>query len=549
MRRWWVRSILAAVLVPLLAASPAAVGQGAPAGQIRHLVVLFPENQSFDHYFATYPVAANPPGSPRFEPTPNTPSVNGLSGPLLANNPNARNPFRLDRSQAYVCDQSANYANEQKAYNRGLVDRFVEPLANGPKHTDADEDPGTRKPGAYCANDGPGAYYTVMGYYDGNTVTALWQYAQHFALSDNSFGTTFGQSTIGALHLVAADTSGVLCGPAKGVYGSVPACGDQGAAPAGSTSVAAPATGETGTLVTDVDPFWDICSKPDAGELLALQAPTIGDRLSQAGVTWGWFQGGFALDPATGACTAAHALEAYDRALGQDPATDPALQPDYIPHHEPFQYFASTANPAHLPPSSTAMVGRTDQANHQYDLSAFWQAAESGNLPTVSFLKPPGYQDGHPGRSDALDEQQFLVETVNRLGRLPEWSSMAIVIAWDDSDGWYDHVMPPIVNRSHTPLDTGCGAESQGAPGRCGYGPRLPLLLISPYARRNYVSHTLTDQTSITRFVEDRWLGGQRLTDASFDNLAGSLLDMFDFGAPPAPALVLDPATGLPGSP
>ncbi len=110
---------------------------------------------------------------------------------------------------------------------------------------------------------------------------------------------------------------------------------------------------------------------------------------------------------------------------------------------------------------------------------------------------------------------------------------MAVIIAWDDSDGWYDHVMPPIVNQSNTPLDFLCGSRTDGPGARCGYGPRLPLLVISPYAKENYVSHALTDQTSILRFIEDNWLGGKRISPISFDNIAGSLDDMFDFS--PAP--------------
>jgi len=108
---------------------------------------------------------------------------------------------------------------------------------------------------------------------------------------------------------------------------------------------------------------------------------------------------------------------------------------DYIPHHQPFQYFASTANPGHLPPDSVAMIGRTDQANHQYDLADFWAAVDAGNLPSVSFLKAPAYQDGHAGYSDPLDEQEFLVSTINRLQRTSDWQDMAIVILYDDSDG------------------------------------------------------------------------------------------------------------------
>ena len=239
-------------------------------------------------------------------------------------------------------------------------------------------------------------------------------------------------------------------------------------------------------------------------------------------------------------------MEAFDRATGVDPATDKLRFPDYVPHHNPFQYFASTANPRHLPPTSLAMVGKTDQARHLYDLDWFWKAAAAGHLPSVSFLKAPTYQNGHPGNSNPLDEQAFLVRTINRLQSLPQWKDMAIVLMADDSDGWYDHVMPPIVNRSNTPLDTLCGTVSDGPGARCGYGPRLPLLVISPYARENYVSHALTDQTSVLRFIEDNWLGGERMSEISFDRIAGPLDDMFDFDKPAMRRLVLDPATGLP---
>jgi phospholipase C len=127
---------------------------------------------------------------------------------------------------------------------------------------------------------------------------------------------------------------------------------------------------------------------------------------------------------------------------------------------------------------------------------------------------------------------------------------MAVIIAYDDSDGWYDHVMPPIVNQSNMIADalTGpgsCGQAASGAyQGRCGYGPRLPLLVISPYAKRNFVDSTLTDQTSILRFIEDNWDLG-RIGNQSFDAKAGSLLNMFDFQKKPRnDHLYLDPATG-----
>src|SRR6516225_11418773 len=135
----------------------------ATATPIQHLVVIFDENISFDHYFGTYPNALNPMGEPRFTAAPDTPAVNGLSPSFIDHNTNSTKPFRLDRSMASTCDNDNHYADEQKAYDGGLLDKF-------PEHTSAI--------GAGCT---PGL---AMGYYDGNTVTALWNYAQHFALSD-----------------------------------------------------------------------------------------------------------------------------------------------------------------------------------------------------------------------------------------------------------------------------------------------------------------------------------------------------------------------------
>ena len=179
-------------------------------------------------------------------------------------------------------------------------------------------------------------------------------------------------------------------------------------------------------------------------------------------MTWGWFQGGFTRTP-DGKCSTSHPLEAFDRAVGVDPRTDPLKFQDYVPHHNPFQYFASTANPLHLPPTSVAMVGKTDQANHLYDLTWFWQAARAGHLPAVSFLKAPGLPEraSRATRTRSTSRRSWST-TLNRLQQLPEWRSMAVIIAADDSDGWYDHVMPPIVNQSNTPLDFRAAAAPTG---------------------------------------------------------------------------------------
>jgi len=119
----------------------------------------------------------------------------------------------------------------------------------------------------------------------------------------------------------------------------------------------------------------------------------------------------------------------------------------------------------------------------------------------VSFLKAARAQDGHPANSSPLDEQVFLVSTINFLQTLPQWNEMAVIIAWDDSDGWYDHVLGPIVNQSTSSADAlsgagacGTGANSlAGIQSRCGYGPRLPLVVVSPFAKENFVDGTITD--------------------------------------------------------
>jgi phospholipase C len=502
----------------------AAEAQTGTSTPIKHLVVIFQENISFDHYFGTYPKALNPAGQPRFIAKPGTPAVNGYTDGLLYNNPNAlntavngngaTNPFRLDRTQASTNDQDHDYTPEQQAFNGGLMDSF-------PKYTGTPGPPPNGQPTSGL----------VMGYYDGNTVTAYWNYAQRFAMSDNSYGTNFGPSTDGALNLIS--------GQLNGVSDQINASGDVVSDGGGGY-----------TLVSDADPIGDVCSTT-TGAQLSMSGMNIGDLLNAAGISWGFFEGGFDLSVKN-----ANGTTGCARSTTSTVTMSPKA--DYIPHHEPFQYYTSTQNLKHTRPTSPSTVGiNGDPANHQYDTHDFFDAVNAGNFPTVSFLKAPGYQDGHAGYSDPLDEQTFVVNVINFLQQQSDWANTAVVIAYDDSDGWYDHQMGPIVNQSATSMDaltapgqcgTGKGALAgvtiQHAQGRCGYGPRLPLLVISPYAKRNYVDHTVTDQTSILRFIEDNWLGGQRIT-GSFDNLAGRLNTMFEFGNPDTTPYILDESTGL----
>ena len=400
------------------------------AAVIKHVVVIFGENISFDHYFGTYPTAANPGSDAvKFTAATGTPVPNNLvSQNLLTVNPNtsvangagASLPFRLDPAQAATNDQDHNYGPEQTAFDGGKMDLF--PLSVG-----------TPDSAALATSTGAQAIATTnaltMGYYDGNTVTGLWNYAQHYALNDHSFGTTFGPSTVGAINLVAGQTNGVI----------------------NPTNVASAtiADGNGGlTDIGDADPTGDLCSSTSSN--FSMSGTNIGDLLNTAKVTWGFFEGGFDL-------TQTNANGSTGCGRNTTSAITNTLKADYIPHHEPFQYYASTSNLNHLRPTSVAMVGSTDQANHQYDTHDFTDALAAGTMPAVSFLKAPGYQDGHGGYSDPLDEQTFVINMVNAIEQSSFWNSTAIIIAYDDSDGWYDH-LTNFVNGSATTADTLNGA-------------------------------------------------------------------------------------------
>jgi phospholipase C len=487
---WFGKEFGGLILACLMAASPArsaSAADQATTTPIRHVVVIFDENNSFDHYFGVYPRALNPAGEPAFNAAPGTPEVNGLTPALLTKNPNSVQPFRLDRSMGTTCDNDNHYADEQKAYDGGLLDKFPE---------------STSAVGAGCQ---PGLN---MGYYDGNTVTALWNYAQHFAMSDNFFDTEFGTTVMGHLNLISGQTHQTSVQTISGKVAN-------------------------GSIIANVEAGFDDCVTTSTGTPVQMTSRNLGDLLNAKGISWGWFYADF------------------PQSAGSQPIT--SCPSTYNSHYAPFQYYKSTSNTHHLPPSSPAAIGTpTDQANHNYTVNDFWTAANSGNMPAVSFLKPATAQTGHPADSSPLAEQQFLVQTINALQRLPEWKSMAIMITYDDSDGWYDHVMPPIVNQSNDPAqDTLLGAAGMcgtAAPGayldRCGYGARIPFLVISHYAKRNFVSHALNDLTSVTRFIEDNWDLG-RLGDQSFDALAGSILDLFDFtSGTRAKKVFLDETTG-----
>jgi phospholipase C len=511
------------------------------ATPIKHLVVIFSENISFDHYFGTYPYATNTDGTP-FVAKPGTPTVNGLYteitskgpiGPLLTANPNTYNPQRLGPSQAWTSDQNHAYTPEQLADDLGRQDMFVQ-------HTESANAAGCGV--QYCE---PGV---SLDYFDGNTVTGLWNYAQNYAMSDNDYDTVFGPSTPGALDVTSGSTGGGYAVDPND--SSTP-----GVETADPGSVYNPSNGTDGTIYGDIDPYYDQCSDSShtgtSPEAIST-TPNIGDLLNAQHVTWGWFQGGFAPTSTNSGGAVCGSSSSFTVTNSNGTATETAN--NYVPHHNPFQYNATTANPAHLAPTSLSEIGYTDQANHQYDISDFTDALNGtggAQLPAVSYLKPPAINNAHPGNSDPLEEQQFDVNTINAIEQSKYWSSTAIIITYDDSDGWYDHVAPPVISGSNTSLDTPVCSTVPTTVGtdaaRCGYGDRLPFIVISPYTRENYVSHNMTDTASVVKFIEDNWLHGQTIP-GSYDSVSGSIDapgGLLDFHVRPhLQPVILDPTTG-----
>jgi phospholipase C len=535
---------------------------------IKHVVVIFGENESFDHYYGTYPNALNPEGEPTFTAASGTPTVNGLTSTLLTANPTVSNtanpkgtninPFRLDRSQAATESQNHDYTAEQLAADGGKMDLY--PLNTGNN-------------GASSGNVF-GEAGLVMGYFDGNTVTAMWNYAQNFAMSENAYTDTYGPSTPGAIAVVSGQHNGAVV-----TSGGAVVAGTSGTSP--SSAVVYDTQGGW-TLIGDLDPTGDACTVAAGSTTTAsMTSKNIGDLLNSANITWGGFMGGFNLTTVNANGTTGCKRSTYSPVLG-------LTESDFVQHHAWFQYYTSTQNLAHTRPTSTALIGYTDPldstatpVHHQYDVNDFFTAVNSGNFPSVSFLKAPAISDAHPGNSDPLDEQAFVTSVVNFLEQQPDWKNTAVIVTYDDSDGWYDHQMTTpttssfdstsaqssgvngaAVNttRSITGADQlsgagsctatgavqGIGVNGGAVNGRCGPGTRIPFLVISPYAKPNYVDNsTVITQASVIRFIEDNWLSSQRIGQGSNDANSGSIMSLFNFTTTtPNAALYLDSNTG-----
>jgi len=467
----------------VLAAGPmAAIPAGAESDRgthspIKHTIILYQENISFDHYFGTFGHGSN--GIPAGATLSHT-GASGTYGPYA--------PTQLSgATQSRTCDVDHGYADMVKMANHGAMDQFLQ-FGNNKTVTNPSSSSASTCPKFEIAAPAPGAGLQALanGYYTGTAGDAnaplqnYWRLASQYTLADNFFQGVYGPSTPGAEWLVAA----------------------------------------TNNTPGDPNPIGDVCDDYPAS-INPQNIPNLGEEASAAGTSWAWFQGGF------GSCSPANPTGT-----------------GYSAHHDPFQYFTSTADLNH----TYAMVPTFDSPNanqHQRDLSLLYDAlsgtAVGGtvpSLPAISWVKAPQVDDGHPAYSGPALEDAFVGDLAARIQSSPYWKDTALFIAFDETGGWWDHVAPPDLGGpfatwvNGVPNLTGC--QYPGIPGaacgEAGLGPRMPVLVVSPFAQQGFVDHDLLNTASLDQWVE--W--NHRLPALGVwgdrDMNAGSLRGAFIFG-------------------
>jgi phospholipase C len=307
-------------------------------------------------------------------------------------------------------------------------------------------------------SDGQGM---TMGYYHTANLPLAAE-AQKYTLCDHFFHAAFGGSMINHIWAIAAATPLFPNAPASEVV----------TLDANGNVVKNGGVTPDGYAVNDLQPAnppHSSSTNPQS-RVPAQTMPTIGDRLSEKGITWAWF------------------------AEGWNAAASGSAPGGFAFHHQPFVYFEKYA------------PGTDARSQHLKDLSDFDRAAAAGELPAVSFIEPTENHSEHPGSSLLAGENEVL-RIVNEVRNSPNWHSTAIFITYDENGGFWDHVPPPAADR-------------------WGPGVRVPTIVISPLARKGFVDHTTYDTTSLLAFIEHRWsLAPLATRDAAVNDMTAA----FDF--------------------
>jgi phospholipase C len=450
-----VRSGVVVLIALALAACAVVGGRGSAArAPVDHLVVLFLENRSFDHLFGTYPGAEG------------LAAYHGRQADREGR-PYARLPHPLGRDGK----PDPRFPGDLPNAPFPML-KFVGPFdeTNNPVHrffhmqrqygAGADGVP----MGKWVAEGTSGG--TTMGYYERPAIPAQWRLAEEFVLFDHWFQGIHGGSLANHFYLISA-------GLAR--YPDAPAALRVKAAADGRLDGE---VDEEGNVVNNLDPPYP---PQRVRQILGVPqtVPTIADRLDAAGVSWAWYATGWG----AGADAVRHGL---------------------VPHHNPFQYVKR-------------IMETPDGRAHIRDAGEFTAALRDGTLPAVAFVKPHARDNAHAVSSTVGAGDRWISDMVRAVMASRYWSRVAVIVTYDEGGGWFDHVLPPAVDRF-------------------GYGTRVPTLIISPYARRGVVDHHVYDHASILALIEWRF-GLAPLTDR--DRRAAAPLAAFDFSQPPRPPVVL----------
>ena len=419
------------LLTALTLAAGSVMASEPPLAKIDHILVIYLENWSFDALFGSFPGAnglANAEAAAiqvdkEGKPYAVLPPVidTGLTPPA----PDARFPENLP-NQPF--DIGRYVPPDQKTGD--LIHRF---------YTNQQQIDGGKNDKYVAWSD---AKALALGHRDGSG-TRLWQLAREYTLADNFFQGSFGGSFLNHFWMVCA------CTPRyEGAPEAMRATFDERGVVTKDGAVT-----PDGYAVNTIQPSGPPHSPAitDPARLLPLQdMPTIGDRLSEKGVSWAWYSGGWA------------------------DALDGKADPLFQFHHHPFAYFRQFAE------------GTPARAEHLKDSTELMRAIDSGTLPTVAFYKPIGELNQHPGYAEVQSGDRHVGDLIERLKRSPQWPTTAVIVTWDENGGFWDHVAPPTGDR-------------------WGPGTRIPTLVVSPLARKEFIDRTLYDTTSILATIEHRF--------------------------------------------
>ena len=459
--------------------------------QVRHIVVIYAENRSFANLYGDFPGVRHPLSEVRPEdarqldrdgktPLPVLPKIWGglvpraqeVDGKRYAiaerdidKLPNA--PFRIADTQGKPLPNGV--------ITRDLWHRFYQnqmQIAGGRNDQFA----------AWADSGG-----LVMGHYRNSADTLrLWNLARQYTLCDNFFMAAFGGSWLNHMFLISAqppiypdahkhphaakllskvdgdDPAGTRLtlaadSPASALDGPPKFAVDGPLTPDGY-GVNTMAPPYQPSYVPPADPGNAAYADPADHRVIPPQGhATIGDRLSEKNVDWAWYSGAWQ-----------YALEHRDT----------GMVPDFQYHHQPFNYFANYApgTDARRKHLRDAGVGDEPSTNR------FIADIDAGRLPAVTFYKPQGNLNMHAGYADVESGDRHIANVIEHIRRGPQWANTVIVMTHDENGGWWDHVAPP-------------------AGDRWGPGSRIPALVISPFAKKGYVDHTMYDTNSILRFI------------------------------------------------